>query len=835
MVLRAGRGRERAGLASVVSLVSLVSLVWLGGIAPAAVPGTAARDSPDGGTAVELTLGCSRRERPPLVAAVSPGGGWTLGGGTVTITGSGFARVVAVTFGRTWAGRLRVLSARRLQVAAPKHAAGKVSVVVRTECGASKHSRRALYTYRLRPTLPTTPPPTSTPPVTTGAGSGVLSIVAGRIGVLTPGAATATPIGPNGVAASAAGDLYIADAHNDVVEKVTPAGILSIIAGVSGQAGAPTPGPATSSDLGDPTAVAVDGAGNLYIADSGDDVVEKVTPDGTLSVVAGVPGALGAPTPGPAASSDLANPSGVTVDGAGNLYIADPDNDVVEKVTPGGVLSVAAGVPAQFGAPTPGPAASSDLANPSGVTVDGAGNLYIADPDNDVVEKVTPGGVLSLAAGVPAQFGAPTPGPATSSDLGLPESVALDGAGNLYIADPDNYVVERVTPGGELTVAAGDGQSGAPTPGPSTSSELGSPSSVAVDGQGNLYIADAGNDVVERATPEGILAVVAGYTPSGGPSPGPATSSNLNLPLGVAVDGAGNLYIADTGNSVVERVTPAGVLSIVAGVPLQSGAPTPGPATSSDLGAPAAVAVGGAGNLYIADTANDVVDGVTPAGALSVVAGVPGESGAPTAGPAARSDLGDPAGVAVDRAGNLYIADTASDVVEKVTAGGTLSVVAGDGELGTPTPGPATSSDLGAPAAVAVDGSGNLYIADTANDVVEKVTADGTLSVIAGMPGKSGAASSGPATSSSLGNPSGVAIDGAGNVYIADTANDVVERVTPAGALSVVAGDGEFGAPTPGPATSSDLGDPAGVAVDAAGNIYIADTDNSDIEAVSAP
>ncbi|MGO9959092.1 MAG: hypothetical protein ACLP50_24520, partial [Solirubrobacteraceae bacterium] len=668
---------------------------------------------------------------------------------------------------------------RRLRVAAPKHAAGKVSVVVRTECRASKPSRRSLYTYRLRPTVPTTSPPTSTPPVTTTAGSGVLSIVAGRIGVLTPGAATATPIGANGVAASAAGDLYIADAHNDVVERVTPAGILSIVAGVSGQAGAPTPGPATSSDLGDPTAVAVDGAGNLYIADSGNDVVEKVTQDGTLSVVAGVPGA--------------------------------------------------------FGAPTPGPAASSELANPSGVTVDEAEHLYIADPDNDVVEQVTPGGVLSVVAGVPAQSGAPTPGPATSSDLALPESVAVDGAGNLYIADPDNDVVERVTPGGDLSIVAGDGQSGAPAPGPATSSELGSPSSVAVDAAGNLYIADAGNDVVERATPEGILSVVAGYTPSGGPSPGPATSSDLSLPLGVAADSTGNLYIADTGNDVVERVTPAGVLSIVAGVPLQSGAPTPGPAASSDLGAPAAVAVDGAGNLYIADTGNDVVEKVTASGTLSVIAGVPGQSGAPTAGPAARSDLGEPAGVAVDRTGNLYIADTTNDIVERVTPGGVLSIVAGDGQFGAPTPGPATSSDLGEPAGVAIDGSGNLYIADAGNDVVEKVTASGTLSVIAGVPGESGAVSSGPATSSSLGNPAGVAVDRAGNVYIADTADNVVERVTTGGVLSVVAGDGEFGAPTPGPATSSDLGAPAGVAVDAAGNLYIADTDNSDIEAVSAP
>jgi sugar lactone lactonase YvrE len=226
---------------------------------------------------------------------------------------------------------------------------------------------------------------------------------------------------------------------------------------------------------------------------------------------------------------------------------------------------------------------------------------------------------------------------------------------------------------------------------------------------------------------------------------------------------------------------------------------------------------------------------VTPAGVLSIVAGVSGESGAPTPGPAARSELDDPTGVAVNRAGDLYIADAANNVIEQVTPAGALSVIAGDGGFGPPTPGPSTSSPLGAPAGVAVDASGVLYIADAGNDAVEKVTTGGKLSVIAGVPGESGAASPGAATSSDLGDPTGVAVDGSGNVYIADSANNVIEKVTPAGALSVVAGDGEFGPPTPGPATSSPLGSPAGVSVTAAGNLYIADTDNSDIEAVSAP
>ncbi len=307
----------------------------------------------------------------------------------------------------------------------------------------------------------------------------------------------------------------------------------------------------------------------------------------------------------------LALPSGVAVDSAGDLYIADNNNGLVDKVTPAGALSIVAGARGGFGGlPTPGPATDSDMYDASGVAVDGSGNLYIADMGNDVVEKVTPAGVLSIVAGVPGHGGSPTPGPATTSDLNSPAGVAVDSAGNLYIADYRNYVVEKVTPAGVLSIVAGvPGQWGLPTPGPAASSDLAAVDGVAVDSAGNLYIADRGNNVIEKVTPAGVLSIVAGVPGHGGaPTPGPATSSDLAVPFGVAVDGAGNLYIAD--DAVVEKVTPAGALSIVAGVPGRSGLPTIGPATSSDLDQADGVAADSAGNVYIADSLNEVVEKV---------------------------------------------------------------------------------------------------------------------------------------------------------------------------------------------------------------------------------
>ncbi len=336
----------------------------------------------------------------------------------------------------------------------------------------------------------------------------------------------------------------------------------------------------------------------------------SATAVGTLSIFAGT-GTFDVPTAGPATSSPLAYPERMAADSAGNLFIADPNNHVVEKVTPAGTLSIVAGT-GTFDVPTPGPATSSALAEPVGVAVDSAGNLFIADDVSCVISKVTTTGQLSIVAGN-GNCNDPTPGPATSSDLSFPNDVAVDSAGNLFIGGYE-ATVEKVTPDGTLSIFAGNGSFGFPTPGPATSSPMRYPQGMAVDSAGNLFIASDSN-VILKVTPAGTLSIVAGTGTYGAPTPGPATSSDLWFPNDVAVDSAGNLFIADTGNNVVEKVTPEGTLSIVAGTGT-GGAPTPGPATSSELSSPYGVAVDSSGNLFIADMGNSVVEKVTLAAPL---------------------------------------------------------------------------------------------------------------------------------------------------------------------------------------------------------------------------
>jgi sugar lactone lactonase YvrE len=335
--------------------------------------------------------------------------------------------------------------------------------------------------------------------------------------------------------------------------------------------------------------------------------------------------------------------------------------------------------------------------------------------------------------------GATAATPALGLSLQAPQSVAAGSGGAFYISDFENDVIERVSAAGQATIVAGTGNFGTPTPGAATSSDLDYPVGVAVSTGGDLYIADFGNSVVERVTPSGTLSVVAGIPGrSGSPTPGVATRSMLTGPVGVAVDQHGNVYIADQGvqfgtGDVVEKVTAQGRLSIVAGEVSASGVPTPGPATRSMLDYPQDVAVDRSGNLYIAD-GNNVIEKVNSAGTLSIYAGVlGGGTGLPTPGPATQSRFNSPDGVATDAAGDVFVADRGNDEIEEITTAGRLSIVAGTGAPGVPTAGPALRSMLDQPTGVSVDASGDVYVADTANNLVDEVSAGGVLSIVAGQ------------------------------------------------------------------------------------------------------
>ncbi len=642
---------------------------------------------------------------------------------------------------------------------------------------------------------------------------------------------------PQGVAVDAAGNLYIADSSNHRIRKVDAAsGDISTVAGDGTEGYGGDGGPATQAQLAFPRGVALDGAGNLYIADLRNHRIRKVDPAGVISTVAG-DGALGyGGDGGPAAQAQLRFPQDVAVDAAGNLYIADGLNHRIRKVDPAGVISTTAGDGTRGYGGDGGPAVEAQLRSPQGVAVDAAGNLYIADTSNQSIRKVDPAGVISTVAG-DGTFGyGGDGGPAAQARLAFPRGVAVDAAGNLYIADSSDRIRKVDAATSIISTVAGGGTYGyGGDGGPATAARLAFPRGVAVDAAGNLYIADAGNGHIRKVdAASGLISRVAGGEIGDG---GPAVEARLSSPQGVAVDGSGNLYIAEGFNQRIRKVDPAGVISTVAGDGTYGYGGDGGPAAQAQLWDPRGLAVDAAGNLYIADRSNDRIRKVDPAGVISTVAGDGAFGYGGDGGPAAQAQLRSPQGVAVDAAGNLYIADTGNNRIRKVDPAGVISTVAGDGARGYGGDGgPATLAQLYSPGSVAVDAAGNLYIADGLNQRIRKVDPAGVISTVAGDGARGYGGDGGPATQAQLQLPYGVAVDAAGNLYIADRSNQRIRKVDPAGVISTVAGDGAYGyGGDGGPAAQAQLAFPEDVAVDAAGNLYIADRNNHRIRKVTPP
>jgi len=318
-------------------------------------------------------------------------------------------------------------------------------------------------------------------------------------------------------------------------------------------------GPATAASLSGAVGVAVDAAGNLYIADTSSNRIRKVTPGGTITTVAGNGGAVYSGDGGPATAASLNWPSGLAVDAAGNLYIADNHNHRIRKATAGGTITTAAGNGQQGYSGDGGPATAASLNSPYAVAVDSAGNLYIVDSNNNRIRNESSVGTITTAAGNGQQGYSGDGGPATAASLGSPGGVAVDSAGNLYIADSSNLRIRKVTSGGTITTLAGNGAQGySGDGGPATAASLWGPSCVAVDAAGNLYFADTWNSRIRKVALGGTITTVAGngrmaYSGDGGPP----TAAALNLPQGVAVDAASNLYISDYFNYRIRKVLAA--------------------------------------------------------------------------------------------------------------------------------------------------------------------------------------------------------------------------------------------------------------------------------------
>ncbi len=762
------------------------------------------------------------RSAPPKIETVFPDRIRDQGEELVTIEGENFAPDSVVIL----AGRIvvaTVVTTRRIVFTAPRAPSGLTTLTVEHRGGVAQRSI-LLEPIRLEELEP-----------------GGITTVAGGSSFVGDGgpAAAAALFNPGAVTVDAVGNLYIADSNGGRVRRVDPIGVITTVAGTGEFGFSGDGGPAAAANLAYPQGVAVDRAGNLYIADYFNDRVRRVDPSGLISTVAGNgdPGYSG--DGGPAAVAALRGPLGVTVDEAGDLYIADTYNNRIRRVDPDGVITTVAGNGDNGFSGDGGPAAAATLAYPQGVTVDASGNLYIADTDNNRIRRVDPDGVVTTVAGNGETGFSGDGGLATDASLGLPTDVAVDASGDLYIVG-SNLHVRRVDRSGVITTVAGNGGylfSG--DGGPAIEAAIDA-HGAALDGAGNLYIADLGNNRIRRVDTDNVITTVAGtgQVLLGGDG-GPAAAAALDFPQGLAVDEVGNLYIADTIGDRIRRVDPNGVISTVAGTGEYGFSGDGGLAAAAFLHSPAGVTLDGEGSLYIADEGNHRIRRVDPDGVISTVAGTGEDGFSGDGGPATDAALFNPEGVAVDATGNLYIADSFNHRIRRVDPDGVISTVAGNGDKGfSGDGGPATAASLSFPRDVAVDASGNLYIADTANNRVRRVDPDGVITTVAGTGEFGFSGDGGPAVDASLNVPAGITLDKSGNLYLTDFNNNRVRRVDPNGMITTVAGTGERGfSGDGGPAVTASLDLPGGVATDAAGNLYFIDAAffNPRIRAIRGP
>jgi len=335
---------------------------------------------------------------------------------------------------------------------------------------------------------------------------------------------------------------------------------ITTVAGVVGSPGyAGDAGQANSAKFNQPRAVATDNDGNLYIADMRNHVIRKVNPNGIVNTVAGNGTAGNSGAGGPATAGQLAQPTGMTIDNEGNIYIADYNSSVIKKVTTSGIMTIFAGNGTEGFSGDGGPAGQAKLYRPTAVAVDKDGSLYISDASNKVIRKVTKQGVISTVAGVPGRAGySGDGGPATKALLTQPAGIAVDNSGNLYIADPSNSVVRKVNPAGIITTFAGNGSAGySGDNGPATKAQfqIGSPQGLAVDAAGDVYASDYQNHAIRKINTKGIITTIAGTgAPDYAGDGGPAILAKIWYPIGIATDVAGNVFITDSYNNTIREI-----------------------------------------------------------------------------------------------------------------------------------------------------------------------------------------------------------------------------------------------------------------------------------------
>lgn len=627
---------------------------------------------------------------------------------------------------------------------------------------------------------------------------------------------------PRAVATDSTGAAYIVDQGNHTIRRVTPAGVVTTFAGQPGVAGS-ADGVADGARFDDPHDVVSDAADNLYVTDTGNHTIRKITPAGVVTTVAGLAGVTG-DQDGIGGLARFNRPLGLAIAPGGDLYVTDAGNRAIRKIAPDGAVTTVAradfpeisgGLNLDYGAIAADTGAVYSSNHVGGDTVSHHpvwGDNYTILAGN-VTRHATDGTATDLW---PTAYLRYFDGRISNSHV---SSLTCERTGRLTAAS-GTRIVQHSFATNQQTVIAGDGTLGG-TDGPAMNAKFGVPLDLAFDRSGTLHIADAGNNTVRKLDPAGNVTTVAGLAleSATGHLDGTGAAARFASPIGLAVDQAGNVYVADEGNHCIRKISPDGAVTTLAGKPGEPGT-ADGMGTAARFIEPTGLAIDATGALYVTDRLAQVIRRISPTGEVSTFAGLAEQIGTQDGtGPAARFAF--PRGICVDRDGNLYV--VSASTVRKISPAGVTTTLAGLADEAGYVDGTGTAARFTGPYAIAVDRAGNVYVTEFTDSAhtsrLRKITPTGVVSTLAG--GDSGYAD-GSLAAARFHTPRGIACDAQDNLYVADASNQVIRRITPSGAVSTLAGLADSPGSTDGTGLGARFYYPGGIAVGATGNLYVA-------------
>lgn len=606
--------------------------------------------------------------------------------------------------------------------------------------------------------------------------------------------------GPRSVAVDRLGNIYVSDNANFTVRKVTPAGVVTTLAGSPGNPGTAN-GTGSAARFSRLQALTVDANDNVYVISGS--AVRKITPDGTVSTIAGrddEPGSIN----GDNSVARLNSPQGIARDVAGNIYVLEPDPGRIRKIGTDGSVTTYAGE-MSYPLDQDGPIAVATFYQPSSLAIDLNGNLYVSNAFK--IRKITPAGEASTLAGASLTVGdEDATGP--NARFNFVRDLTADSNGNVYLVE--DIVVRKVTSEGVVTTLAGTIYAFGTSDGTGPAARFMSLSGITINTSGVIYVSDYAGTIRAISTANAVT------TLAGSPGrhrDGPAATALFGDPQAIVRDAQGNTFIADRGNHTIRKINASGIVTTLAGNPGLPGRED-GPGTTARFNQPSGIAIESSGALLVTDAGNYTIRRIGVDGRVSTFAGKPGFQGFDD-GPASEATFGTVYGIAIDQQGNVYVTEPYARTVRRITPAGLVTTIAGASGVNRPNDGLGTAAHFVAPLGIAVRADGSLVVADRGG-TIRTIATNGLVQTLAGLLDPPGGTTSvdGTGSAARFDYPDGVVVSGAGDIFVTERSSSRIRKVSSAGVATT-----EF--------TASDAGWPsgswAGLSVDASGRFFIAD------------